>query len=349
MKNSTAKNVLLAAVSLALALTVFELIALKFLHVSDQWPNNSFWMKEKWLDNHPVQEKNTTNYSIDKYDSLLGWKPVENLRNVELSQGWKVNTNSKGIRGTKEYSRIKTVKIRIVTIGDSFTFGECVNDSQTFPAVLEKLLDSAEVINLAVHGYAHDQQLLRLINEGLAYQPDIVLLGFLNDDIDRNELTFRDFAKPYFVLQNDTLELQGVPVPDPDFFKNQFHLKSCGLLRCAFIEQNYNYNHGFTFSPVSESILEKMIYVTEKAGAKFMSVYLPCQSECEQNQPGRHPIFDSLANDKSVTLIDPTTPIHQFLKSEKNVQKHFECHYSPEVYALIAKQIANTIQKPNNP
>lgn len=343
MKTNAAKNISLVLISLLISGCIFETIARKFLHVSEHWPNNSYWMQQKWLDNHPEKNANATNYSIDKYDSLLGWKPVENLHHVEVSPGWSVSTNSKGIRGSTEYNDGKSNKLRIVTIGDSFTFGECVNDNETFPAVLETLLDSVEVINLAVHGYGHDQQLLRLINEGLAYQPDIVLLGFLNDDIDRNELTFRDFAKPYFVLQSDTIKLEGVPVPTPDFFKNQFHLKSWGLMRCAFIEQTES-NTGFTHSTISKKILDELVSVAQHTGAKFVSVYLPWQNECEQNKPGHHPLFDSLGIHLNATLIDPTESIHRFLQNEKDVNKHFSCHYSPQVNRIIAEQIAATIK-----
>lgn len=348
MKLSRFRNLLLLFTTVAVSFCVLELVARKWLHVSEKWPNNSYWMQQKWLDNHSILNPSTTTYPIDEYDSLLGWKTKSNLRHIELAQHWHVSTNSEGVRGTTEYRKEKSTKLRILAIGDSFTFGECVNDSQTFPAVLEKLLDSAEVINLAIHGYGHDQQLLQLMHQGLQYQPDIVLLGFLNDDVARNELHFRDFAKPWFILEGADISLKGVPVPSSHFFLNQFQLKSWALFRCAIIEQFDNSNNGFVESKVSKKILEEMISVTEQTGAKFMSVYLPWQSECEQNKSGHHPLFDSLGSKPNVTLIDPTKAIHHFLQNEKDKNKHFSCHYSPEVYALIAKQVAVTIQKGNN-
>ncbi len=344
MQNISAKNILVSGLSLLLSLVALEIVSRKCLYVSEQWPNNSYWMQQKWLDNRFSRNENTTNYAIDTYDSLLGWKTKANLRNVQVSPRWSISTNSKAMRGVVEYANEKNGKLRIVTIGDSFTFGECVNDSETFAAQLEKLLDSAEVINLAVHGYGHDQQLLRLLHEGLPYKPDIVLLGFLNDDVARNELRFRDYAKPYFVSANEEIILKGVPVPSPQFYTDEFQLKSWALLRCAIIEQSYNGN-GFVVSEVSEKILRKMVLETEASGAKFMSVYLPWQSECEQNDAGWHPLFDSLGVNSGVTLIDPTASIYKFLETEKNKNQHFSCHYSAEIHGVIAHTIAEVIRK----
>jgi hypothetical protein len=50
-------------------------------------------------------------------------------------------------------------------------------------------------INMGVHGYGHDQMLILFGEEGVKYEPDIVILGFLPLDMARNVLKFRDFAK----------------------------------------------------------------------------------------------------------------------------------------------------------
>ena len=73
-----------------------------------------------------------------------------------------------------------------------------------------------EWVNLAVHGYANDQMLLTLEEEGRRYGPDLVLLGFHPSVIYRNTLTFRSFAKPMYVLEEGKLKLTNVPVPSPE-------------------------------------------------------------------------------------------------------------------------------------
>jgi hypothetical protein len=72
-----------------------------------------------------------------------------------------------------------------------------------------------EVLNLGVHGYGHDQMLVYLREEGLRYHPDIVIVGFVQDDMERNMLEFRDYAKPRFELVDGALALRNSPVPAP--------------------------------------------------------------------------------------------------------------------------------------
>src|SRR5262245_63424693 len=52
--------------------------------------------------------------------------------------------------------------------------------------------------------------------EIVKYEPDIVILGFLQLDMSRNTLDFRDFAKPRYVLEKGELKLTGIPVPRPE-------------------------------------------------------------------------------------------------------------------------------------
>ena len=101
-------------------------------------------------------------------------------------------------------------------LGDSFTFGDEVSDDETYSYYLQEMLPHTEVINMGVHGYGHDQMLILLREEGVKYEPDIVILGFLPLDMPRNVLEFRDFAKPRFVLKGGELKLTGMPVPRPE-------------------------------------------------------------------------------------------------------------------------------------
>jgi hypothetical protein len=118
------------------------------------------------------------------------------------------------MRGFSEYAYEKPVgTLRVLTFGDSFTFGEEVSDNETFSYYLEKLLPGSEVINFGIHGYGHDQMLLYLREEGIKYHPDIVILGFVGEDMERNMTSFRDYAKPRFVLDGGRLVLTNTPVP----------------------------------------------------------------------------------------------------------------------------------------
>jgi hypothetical protein len=178
--------------------------------------NEDYTYLRNWVREH--QKAGTaTYYSFDRYDPSKGWRPKPNLKD-EKAWGDKIlNTNSTGLRGKKDFPYGKNGgRPRILILGDSFTFGDQVSDNETYSHYLQEMLPNTEVINMGVHGYGHDQMLILFKEEGIRYQPDIVILGFLPLDMSRNLLDFRDYAKPRFVLEKGELKLTGTPVPRPE-------------------------------------------------------------------------------------------------------------------------------------
>jgi len=105
---------------------------------------------------------------------------------VPLPSAFTVNTNSLGLRGAKEPDLDST--FRILAVGDSTTFGLGVNDAETWPAQLERLLQErrpgAEVFNAGVTGYSVYQSLTYLRESGFALAPNVVLLTCGSNDFD---------------------------------------------------------------------------------------------------------------------------------------------------------------------
>jgi hypothetical protein len=297
------------------------------------------WQRERW---HRRESEVVLAKRIDRFDRELGWTLLENLRDVPLN-GAPVSSNSAGMRGVREYSRERGAPgLRVVALGDSFTFGQCVRDDETFAARLERRLASGEVLNLAVHGHGHDQQLLRLRREGLAYRPDVVLLGFYNADVDRNRLSFRDYAKPRFRLRDGALELEGVPVPSPEEFGAQLHLRSLNYARMLFdtvlAKRLERRNRKLT-----EAILRDMAEAAKGAGARLALVYLPSRNQAKAGRSWPSRVYKHLCEDPEVLCIDPTARLHDFLAEEPDPNSHFRCHYSPAIHERVADEIAASL------
>ena len=91
-----------------------------------------------------------------------------------------VRYNDKGLRGPTRSYRSKPGVYRILLVGDSFMEGYQVPLDKLFATRLEELLTdkSVEIINLSIGGYGTVQEYLYLREEGLKYQPDLVLLAF---------------------------------------------------------------------------------------------------------------------------------------------------------------------------
>jgi lysophospholipase L1-like esterase len=132
----------------------------------------------------PPHEKTTTLFIRD---DALGWK----LRPGAVDEwgGVEVSVNPRGFRGpVVPYPRAAGVR-RILYLGDSVTFGYRVAGwEDTYPCLVESLLEArdsipTETVNLAVEGYSQWQQLLVLEQEGFRYQPDLVVVGFVLNDV----------------------------------------------------------------------------------------------------------------------------------------------------------------------
>jgi lysophospholipase L1-like esterase len=100
-----------------------------------------------------------------------------------------VTTNSRGFRGGETDIPKPQGRLRLVVIGDSVAFGMGVNDADTFSQQLEQLLRARypereiDVVNLGVPGYATRQEVALLERNLSLLQPDIVLVGFYENDL----------------------------------------------------------------------------------------------------------------------------------------------------------------------
>jgi len=293
--------------------------------------------EERWLNWSDTYNSRNVYLPIDKHHPLLGHTLMENLSDRPVYH-WKVSSNSKGMRGTTEYPVERTNKPRIVAIGDSFTFGECVNDDESFPAYLEKK-GNLEVLNMAVHAYGHDQMLLRLKLEGLQYNPDIVLLGFYQGDIARNQLTFFDYLKPKFVLKNNELILTNVPVPSPEVYREQFRARTFNYIQMLLDKLIVNRLRFKENRKVSKKILEEIHKEIKAINATFVSVYIPRFDIIMNNTINQSDAFHQFCENEQILCINPTARLHEFIKDKEDPGWYFRCHYDKEINKLIADEI----------
>ncbi len=99
-----------------------------------------------------------------------------------------VRTNAAGFRD-REFEPKPPGRFRIAAVGDSVTVGWEVQSDETYPKRLEQLLltrtgANLDLFNMGVGGYNSLQEFELIRTKVLAYEPDLILLGYvLNDGV----------------------------------------------------------------------------------------------------------------------------------------------------------------------
>jgi lysophospholipase L1-like esterase len=105
--------------------------------------------------------------------------------------------NSEGWRDSEHNVEKPADVIRILGLGDSYTFGQGVKREQLFLTLLGPLLEKQidkkqiETINTGQPGYNTVMQKQLLERRGLDYHPDVVLLSFVPNDVESDIYTDR--------------------------------------------------------------------------------------------------------------------------------------------------------------
>ncbi len=168
--------------------------------------------------------------SLVRRHPTLGHFHTPNYRGwVKTSQFTvQLDFNPMGLRDPRQAYAKPPGTFRILALGDSYVEASQVQARDTASARLEAMLGSTlgrpvEVINGGVFGFGTAQELILLDEEGVKYQPDLVVLFFCHcNDIANNnyrlELIKGELSralKPYYDLKDDSDELTLVPPPPP--------------------------------------------------------------------------------------------------------------------------------------
>ncbi len=128
--------------------------------------------------------------SLFQHDAVLGWTLRPGFRS-ELA-----TIDLDGRRRDPERPEPVAPAVRVATFGDSFTFGGDVADRHAYPEVLARLDAGLDVENFGVPAYGLDQAFLRYQREGRPTHPQVVIIGFMSENIFRNVSVFRPFYRP---------------------------------------------------------------------------------------------------------------------------------------------------------
>ena len=285
-----------------------------------------------------------------EYHPRLGWIPKPGqVRN----DGWTSNVDECRVRSNGR--SIATASRPILAVGDSFAFGDEVDDGETWPAYLEEILNK-RVINAGVGGYGIDQAFLRaelLLDE---YDPDVVILSLISDDINRTELSHYSYGrgwKPYFEYEDGALVLRNVPVPPQEqepiarSFQALHRVLGYSVLADAVFNRiarewwqdlpakGQIHHDG---EEIGVELLVRLASLTKSRRGQFIAIALATNGRIGGN--ARLPNFVRRARENGVEVLDLSTEVLKLLPSEQRSLFRRGGHYSPAMNRSVAEHIA---------
>jgi hypothetical protein len=265
-----------------------------------------------------IWDDNLTDYPPDIYqsDENLGYKYTHNFQGSFISQDGKelsFSTNSKGLRDEEHSYEKEDDIIRILTLGDSVTFGAGVSLNESYTKILEKdLKDSGrnvEIINTGVGGYELDQEYIYYVSEGYKYNASIVLYGIVLNDIQQVNIS-KVMQEKQNINQKSGFRI---------FIRD--HCKSCKFIYSViknsqenrdeynqlYFESIYSYWENESLYGRYEKELFSLKEEVEKNGGKLVLVVFPYTEQFVNSQDfGNLPQekLKEFANQNNLVLVD---------------------------------------------
>jgi len=144
------------------------------------------------------------NLEIYAPDEKLFWRLKPNQQCYTKVDRKPVRVNSHGTRGPEFTAAKPPGTIRILSLGDSRTFGWGLSEEETYSVRLQALLQAAvgavprvEVINAGVNAWSYPQMLVYFRERGLAFAPDIVVLADANLWTQFSEQSSPEFVRSF--------------------------------------------------------------------------------------------------------------------------------------------------------
>lgn len=244
--------------------------------------------------------------------------------------------NSAGYRD-KEYPQKRSPdRLRIYTLGDSYTYGWLVdNPEYTYPKILEsKLINSGknvEVINAGNPGFSLPEMVNRFLNEGKYYYPDIVIVGINDDEA--------NFSKTY---------------QQPRDAKYNKFLKSLHLYQLTFgnyyrkISENLNHDYVLKIYTDEDSqewknFSGQLLKLKEETGKINADLIIVLYPHIHPNQPDQsydyYPYNEKLkkfAKDNNISLVDPLEDFLNYKEKSQLVINPLDPHPTKEMNEMVA-------------
>ncbi|MDP2920950.1 MAG: SGNH/GDSL hydrolase family protein [Candidatus Omnitrophota bacterium] len=274
---------------------------------------------------------------ITEPDNVLFWKYKKNQTGHQKLYSPVSRVDKFGFRSTG--SDFNPAFPSIYCGGDSYTWGEGVLDSETFSGQLLEILKSRglnyNVLNGGVPGYGVEQILNRMKIECERYNPEYAILLWFERDINRmrniSEQEKERFLKDYRIRSMFRYSAFSKWLKE-NIFDKLLH-KELGF--GCYTDKNIEYENTHPFSERIEGltpIIKENTRFLKSKGITPVWVFMTVPTKEFRDY------IVSLANELSVTLIDPEPAYRYNFPGLENMATEHSGHFKPKVYRILAEE-----------
>jgi hypothetical protein len=275
----------------------------------------------------PIQEI-ITPVSPDAERLLPFLRPHYEARLTTSEYVMSMKHNSLGFRDSEHLKKRSEAITRVVIIGDSFTYGWGVDQDQTYPALLQPLLDGAgdrqyEILNMGIPdtGTVEARQIAQV---AMTFDPQIIVLAMLLEDrwaVNGNDLV--DNARQPQGEQASTAGRQpsaGVPTSIHNFLAGNSALYAYIMTRVGHImrrqaigmRKNQNRQELDAAWELTTGLLAELNDRAKAANVTFAVMRCPFYFDAQRGEPDRiSRRLAELGHDLEIPVLDLLPGIQQ--------------------------------------
>ena len=261
-------------------------------------------------------------------------------------RGFTITSGDHGIR--LNGGQVPPARPSTLVVGDSFAFGDGVNDADTWPAVLERL-SGERVINAGMFGFGLDQAVLRAEQLADVYHPDTIVLGFIPHDVVRCEMSYwSGFSKPYFDLDpGGSLRFHPAEVRPPSLWTRTQRLLRYSRALELFFPTLLNWQGPGALvvhhegKAVACALMKRLAAFGRDRALRVVVLAHPQQATSPPDERALKDAVLACADAARLETVD-LFPVFDVLPDAERARL-FDRHFTPEGYHLVAAELARRL------
>ncbi len=247
--------------------------------------------------------------------------PKNNPRRLTLT------SNRDGFRSAREFDSEDDGRSRIMIVGDSFVFGQGVEQTERFSNRLEELVPEWRVDNLGMPGFGADLMLRAFEQVGLDARPEVVVLSIYTDDFRRVDPLYSG---------------AGFPIP-------RYELRENGLVSVAYPKRKLVDNlHVWQLArralqevtdsawKLNSAILDRFGELARDQDISLVVIFLPGRNDIERDRK-RSAWLGAYAAEHRIPFLDLTGPIHSAGTDEVFIERN--SHLNSRGHEIVARHL----------